>query len=88
MAYCKHEENWAQYHGRTAATKCFSCGGELKFPLVFWNGPGGEPLWLHPNCAAHLSAGLARDAIEHGRGKALADAFHAVNKPQMLAYSS
>jgi len=56
------------------ASHCFYCGNKLTIPAIMWAGRSGggkeaSEIWLHPNCAEKLVAGLVRDVDELGFGK-------------------
>jgi hypothetical protein len=41
--------------------RCFGCGDRVEHPAVLWHGMVGEPVYLHPVCAADLARGLLLD---------------------------
>jgi hypothetical protein len=58
------DKDWSLW-GANIPDRCFLCGDELSFPLVYWSGCNGShgnenelQIWLHPICAASLGKGL------------------------------
>src|SRR5258708_7625801 len=62
--------------------RCFLCGEKLTIPFVFW--AGSVEIGLHIECAAHFSAALKRDVIEHRCGRERAQRWYAHAKPKAL----
>jgi hypothetical protein len=44
--------------------RCLYCGETMSHPAVHWSGVNGQEIFLHSDCAIHLSVRILRDAHE------------------------
>jgi len=64
----KDDSDWSLY-GANIPERCFTCGEQLCFPMVYWAGCNGDigqnngsQIWLHADCAKELGLNLMLDA--------------------------